>query len=41
LIALAGLGWALRTRRNSPQKYAQLAGAPIPTVVPVPEVQEG
>jgi amino acid transporter len=30
LIALLGLGWALRTRRTAPGKYTELAGPPVP-----------
>lgn len=40
LIALAGLAWALRIRRTWPQKYAQLAGAPVPRPIPADTVTQ-
>jgi amino acid transporter len=34
LVALIGLSWALRTRREAPEKYAELSGPPVPKPVP-------
>lgn len=40
LIALIGLAWALRTRRDAPAKYADLAGPPVPKPAADTIVQE-
>ena len=40
ITALIGLAWALRVRRTAPRRYAELAGAPAPQLVPADAVAQ-